>query len=102
MASHALGAVLSVPKEPWNRLLVDAKDLPEGGAMQEDILGTQRAALPITYVQCAQCGEMTPRQTAHLISSDMLSDSHSEYEYLCADCHAALIQGELELPSDTL
>jgi hypothetical protein len=65
--------------------------------MQEDILGTRRAALPVPYVQCSQCSKMTPRRRARLVSGDMLSGSLSEYEYLCADCHEALMRGEHDL-----
>jgi len=70
--------------------------------MQEDILGTQRAALPMAYVQCAQCNKMTPKRRAYLVASDMLSGGLSEYEYLCADCHDALMRGERDLQSGLL
>jgi DNA-directed RNA polymerase subunit RPC12/RpoP len=65
--------------------------------MQEDILGTRRAAFPVTYVQCAQCGKLTPRRQATLVPSNALSDERSEYEYLCQTCQAELASGEKNL-----
>lgn len=67
--------------------------------MQEDVLGTQRAAFPVSYVQCTRCGRLTARQQAILVPSDALSDERSEYEYLCQDCQAELASGESDLPT---
>ena len=62
--------------------------------MQEDILGTQRAAFPIQYVLCTRCGKPVPSKQALLVPSDALSDERSEYEYLCQNCQAELASGE--------
>ncbi|MBE3561519.1 MAG: hypothetical protein IMW89_20210 [Ktedonobacteraceae bacterium] len=66
--------------------------------MQEDILGTRRTAFSQTYVNCARCGKATRLRYARVIQSDVLSDSHSEYEYICQDCQKALAAGEKDLP----
>jgi hypothetical protein len=60
-------------------------------------MGTRRTMLPVSYVQCSHCNKMTLRRRAHLVSGDILSGSLSEYEYLCADCHDALMRGEQDL-----
>lgn len=66
--------------------------------MQEDILGTRRAAVTETYVNCARCGKATRLRDARIIQSDVLSESHSEFEYLCPECQKALAEGEKDLP----
>ena len=65
--------------------------------MQEDILGTRQAAVSETYVNCARCGETTRLRDVQVIQSDVLSESKSEYEYLCPDCQKALADGEKDL-----
>ncbi len=66
--------------------------------MQEDVLGTRRTAVTETYVNCARCGKITSLRHARVIQSDVLSESHSEFEYLCLDCQKALADGEKDLP----
>ncbi len=66
--------------------------------MQEDVLGTRRAAITETYVNCARCGKATRLRSARMVQSDVLSESHSEFEYLCLDCQKALDDGEKDLP----
>ena len=66
-------------------------------AMQEDVLGTRRAAISETYVTCARCNKATKLRYARVIQSDVLSDSHSEFEYLCPECQKALANGEKDL-----
>lgn len=66
--------------------------------MQEDVLGTRRAAVTETYVNCARCGKATRLRDARIIQSDVLSESHSEFEYLCPECQQALAEGEKDLP----
>ncbi len=66
--------------------------------MQEDVLGTRRTAVPETLVTCARCNKATSLRYARIIQSDVLSDSHSEYEYLCPECQKALADGEKDLP----
>jgi hypothetical protein len=66
--------------------------------MQEDILGTRRTAISDTYVNCARCNKATRLRFARIIQSDVLSESHSEYEYLCPECQKALASGEKDLP----
>lgn len=66
--------------------------------MQEDILGTRQTAVSETYVICARCGQATDVRHAQIIQSDALSESHSEYEYLCSECLKALADGEKDLP----
>src|SRR6266567_3739644 len=66
--------------------------------MQEDVLGTRRAAISETYVNCARCNKVTSLRYARIIQSDVLSDSHSEFEYLCPECQKALAEGEKDLP----
>ncbi len=67
--------------------------------MQEDELGTRRTIEPARiFVQCVRCGAMVPRATARIVSADTLSESHSEFEYLCHECHEALAAGETDLP----
>lgn len=69
--------------------------------MQEDVLGTQRTVAPaVVVVQCARCGKATPRAQARIVAPTTLSDSHSEFEYLCRDCDAALNDGEQDLATD--
>ena len=67
-------------------------------AMQEDVLGTRRTAISETYVNCARCGKATRLRYARVIQSDVLSDSNSEFEYLCLECQKALAEGEKDLP----
>jgi hypothetical protein len=66
--------------------------------MQEDVLGTRRTAISETYVTCARCNKATRLRHARIIQSDVLSDSHSEFEYLCPECQQALADGEKDLP----
>jgi DNA-directed RNA polymerase subunit RPC12/RpoP len=66
--------------------------------MQEDVLGTRRAAITETYVNCARCGKTTRLREARMVQSDVLSESHSEFEYLCLECQKALDDGEKDLP----
>jgi hypothetical protein len=66
--------------------------------MQEDILGTRRTAISDTYVNCSRCNKATRLRYARIIPSDVLSESHSEYEYLCPECQKALASGEKDLP----
>jgi uncharacterized protein YlaI len=65
--------------------------------MQEDVLGTRLTAVSETYVNCARCNKTTRLRDARIIQSDVLSDSHSEYEYLCQECQKALADGEKDL-----
>ncbi|MBO0780998.1 MAG: hypothetical protein J2P37_19435 [Ktedonobacteraceae bacterium] len=66
--------------------------------MQEDVLGTRRTAIAGTYVQCARCNKLTRRRYARVVQSDVLSDSNSEFEYICQECQKALAAGEKDLP----
>jgi endogenous inhibitor of DNA gyrase (YacG/DUF329 family) len=66
--------------------------------MQEDVLGTRRTAVSEMYVNCARCNKVTGLRNAQIIQSDALSDSHSEFEYLCPECQKALADGEKDLP----
>ena len=66
--------------------------------MQEDVLGTRRTAVTETYVNCSRCNKVTSLRDAQIIQGDVLSDSHSEYEYLCPECQKALADGEKDLP----
>jgi endogenous inhibitor of DNA gyrase (YacG/DUF329 family) len=66
--------------------------------MQEDVLGTRRTAISQRYVNCARCGKTTRQRDARVIQSNVLSDSNSEYEYLCPECQQALANGEKDLP----
>jgi endogenous inhibitor of DNA gyrase (YacG/DUF329 family) len=68
--------------------------------MQEDVVGTLRTAFSKSYVMvnCARCGKATRKRDAHVIQSNVLSDSNSEFEYICPECHKALAQGEKDLP----
>lgn len=66
--------------------------------MQEDILGTRRAAVTETYVNCARCNKATRLRYAHIVQSDVLSEGNSEFEYLCQECQQALANGEKDLP----
>lgn len=65
--------------------------------MQEDVLGTRRTAISETYVNCAKCGKAIRLRYARIIKSDVLSDSNSEFEYICPECQT-LIAGEKDLP----
>jgi hypothetical protein len=66
--------------------------------MQEDVLGTRRTAVTKTYVTCARCGKATRLRDARVIQSDVLSESNSEFEYICPECQMALAAGEKDLP----
>ncbi len=65
--------------------------------MQEDVLGTRLTAISETYVNCARCNKVTRLQDARIIQSDVLSDTNSEFEYLCLECQKALANGEKDL-----
>ena len=65
--------------------------------MQEDVLGTRLTAISETYVNCARCNKTTRLRDARVIQSDVLSDTNSEFEYLCPDCQKALDNGEKDL-----
>jgi len=65
--------------------------------MQEDVLGTRLTAISETYVNCASCNKTTRLRDARVIQSDVLSDTNSEFEYLCPECQAALANGEKDL-----
>jgi hypothetical protein len=65
--------------------------------MQEDVLGTRLTAISETYVNCARCNKTTRLRDARVIQSDVLSDTNSEFEYLCPECQKALANGEKDL-----
>jgi DNA-directed RNA polymerase subunit RPC12/RpoP len=65
--------------------------------MQEDVLGTRLTAISETYVNCARCNKTTRIRDARVIQSDVLSDTNSEFEYLCSECQKALANGEKDL-----
>jgi hypothetical protein len=65
--------------------------------MQEDVLGTRLTAISETYVNCARCNKTTRLRDARVIQSDVLSDTNSEFEYLCPECQEALANGEKDL-----
>ena len=65
--------------------------------MQEDVLGTRLTAISETYVNCARCNKTTLLRYARIIQSDVLSESKSEFEYLCPECQKALASGEKDL-----
>lgn len=64
--------------------------------MEEDVLGTMRAAHAPALVACSRCQTMAPIQEMHLVPGDALM-SGSEYEQLCPRCYAALLAGERDL-----
>ncbi len=66
--------------------------------MQEDILGTRRTAISETYVNCATCGKATRLRYTRVIKSNVLSESNSEFEYICPECQKAPLAGEKDLP----
>lgn len=65
--------------------------------MQEDVLGTRRTAISDPFVTCARCNKATRLRYARIVQSDVLSDSNSEFEYLCPECQKALANGEKDL-----
>jgi len=65
--------------------------------MQEDVLGTRRTAVSDPFVTCARCNKATRLRYARIVQSDVLSESNSEYEYLCPECQKALANGEKDL-----
>lgn len=65
--------------------------------MQEDVLGTRLTAISETYVTCARCNKATRLRYARIIQSDVLSDTKSEFEYICPECQKALASGEKDL-----
>jgi hypothetical protein len=65
--------------------------------MQEDVLGTRRTAISDPFVTCARCDKATRLRYARIVQSDVLSDSNSEFEYLCPECQKALANGEKDL-----
>ena len=65
--------------------------------MQEDVLGTRLTAISETYVNCTRCNKATRLRDARIIQSDVLSDTNSEFEYLCRECQKALANGEKDL-----
>jgi len=69
--------------------------------MQEDFLGTRRSAMPtLVYVQCVRCGKATPRSDAKIVNTNALSESNTEFDYLCKDCQQAEDAGETEIIGD--
>jgi uncharacterized protein with PIN domain len=66
--------------------------------MQEDILGTRRTAISEKYVNCMKCGKITRLRHARIIKSNVLSDTNSEFEYICPECQKALVAGEEDHP----
>jgi hypothetical protein len=66
-------------------------------AMQEDVLGTRRTAISDPIVICARCNKATRLRYARIVQSDVLSESKSEYEYLCPECQKALAEGEKDI-----
>ncbi len=66
--------------------------------MQEDILGTRRTAISETYVNCMRCGKVIRLRHARIIKSNVLSDTNSEFEYICPECQKTLVAGEEDLP----
>jgi predicted SprT family Zn-dependent metalloprotease len=65
--------------------------------MQEDVLGTRRTAISDPLVICSRCNKVTRLRYARIVPSDVLSESHSEYEYLCPECQKELAEGEKDL-----
>jgi hypothetical protein len=65
--------------------------------MQEDVLGTRRTAISDPFVTCARCNKATRLRYARIVQSDVLSESNSEYEYLCPECQKALANGEKDM-----
>ena len=65
--------------------------------MQEDVLGTRLTAISEAYVNCARCNKTTRLRDARVIQSDVLSETNSEFEYLCPECQKALANGEKDL-----
>lgn len=65
--------------------------------MQEDVLGTRRTAISDPFVTCARCNKATRLRYARIVQSDVLSESNSEYEYLCPECQKALANGEKDI-----
>ncbi len=65
--------------------------------MQEDVLGTRRTAVSDPFVTCARCNKATRLRYARIVQSDVLSESNSEYEYLCPECQKALANGEKDI-----
>ena len=65
--------------------------------MEEDELGTRREIGHIEYIACSRCGKLAQREEMAVMPGDALED-HSEFQYLCADCQAALADGEQDLP----
>lgn len=69
--------------------------------MQEDVLGTQRTVMPTAvFVTCTRCNRTVPRSAARIVASDILSESHSDFDYLCRDCQLALESGERDVASE--
>lgn len=66
--------------------------------MQEDILGTRRTAIADPFVTCVRCNKITRLRNARIVQADVLSESHSEYEYICQECQQALANGEKDFP----
>lgn len=69
--------------------------------MQEDVLGTQRAVMPsAVLVTCTRCNRTISRNEARIVASDTLSESRSDFDYLCRDCQLALESGERDVASE--
>ena len=65
--------------------------------MEEDELGTLREIGHAEYIACSRCGKLARREEMAMTPGDALEDG-SEFQYLCADCQAALADGEQDLP----
>jgi len=53
--------------------------------MEEDVLGP-RQTLGRRYTTCTRCGQVIPRQAAHMQEAGVLEGAHSAVADLCPDC----------------
>lgn len=65
--------------------------------MEEDVLGTMRTLQASTYAACSRCSRVTNIADMRVIQSDA-TGAVSEYEQVCAECYAALQDGDQDLP----
>jgi hypothetical protein len=56
----------------------------------------------MVFVQCARCGKTVPRSQANIVDANALSESNSDFDYLCRDCQTDPSAGEGDIPDDAV
>lgn len=68
--------------------------------MEEDMAGLRAIASTEEYATCAECGQVFPRNQAHVEPTGLIDPTHSEYQDYCPGCYELNQQGERVLVMD--